>query len=319
MLWNTGKAGVDSALKFGGLFGKLDPALYRNRNLLKGMVVSFAGYDALNNQLAGHHMWDNPPGHELDLMIPLKNGDVIYLGFMPSFLAFARNTATGMLALTKGDLKTAGQKFGSLFSMPVKLASEVFSNRDYFGREIYQDYDTLAEKGKKAAKYIGLQINHPFIKETINQLTTDKPLYQSLSEAFELPLKFSSMSKIHKQEFYEAVRKQEAERSRERDKIKVLYERLKQLNSEGKKDELEKLFSDSIKTQEQYDIYKGIMTADKFSKTVDAEIKMYPLIKQIKSLYDQGKGEDGERLFRENITTDEQFKIYQAAKKKLGW
>lgn len=204
-----------------------DPAYSKNRKLFVGMVATYGMYNYLNKQLTGHYMWENAPGKELDLEIPVpknmvgklgfKEGDKIYLGFMPSFLSFARNMVGGATALAKGDTETAGQKFGGLFSMPIKLLSEVGSNKDYFGREIYGKYDPIDVKAKKIAEYAGVQNNHPYIAFVYNQLKNSDiekkaaelrsqgkeeealklekgitPLYESISKATEMPLKFSS-------------------------------------------------------------------------------------------------------------------------------
>jgi hypothetical protein len=120
-------------------------------------------------------MWENEPGKEFDLKIPLPNGDYTYIAFHPSILAFPRNMLSGGIALFKGDMKLAGQKFGSLFSMGLKLTAEILSNKDYFGNDIYKEDDSITEKAKKIAYYAGLNYTHPYIGETvklINKKTT---------------------------------------------------------------------------------------------------------------------------------------------------
>lgn len=315
---NNGRAGVDFVQALGGFRKPLDLTLGKNRQLLLGMVLTYAGYNAANYKLAGHYMWDNPPGKEFALQIPLENGDIVYTEFMPSYLSFARNMASGAIGLVKGDFNTAGQKFGSLFSAPIKLVSEVTSNRDYFGRPIYKDTDSGGIKLKKIAEYIGLQVNHPFVREVYRQIATDKPAYQSVSEALELPFKFSSWEKTDKQDYYSALDAQSKKRAQATEPIKKAYEQMLKLDAEGKKEEADQLFKDTVKTKEQYQIYKSLKAADKRADTVDKQAQMLRFIKKLQELDAQGKSDESDKLFKSTITNEADYKIYQATKKKLN-
>ena len=181
-----------------------NPAFYKNRRLMAGMVVGYGIYDAINYELNGHHMWENPRGKVTELMIPTKDG-ATYIGFMPSFLAFARNMFEGGIATTKGDFDTATQKFGSVFSMPAKTLAEVISNKDYFGREIYLESDSNTERLKKIAGHIGTSVNHPFVAQSYELAKGEKPVYQALSEMAEMPLKFQSQKTIDNSGFYSGL------------------------------------------------------------------------------------------------------------------
>jgi hypothetical protein len=263
-------------------------------------------------------MWDNPPGKEFALQIPRDNGDIVYFEFMPSFLAFGRNMASIPLALAKGDTQTAGQKFGSLFSMPVKLTTEMLSNRDYFGRPIYKDTDTGSTKLKRIGEYAGLQVMHPYIRELYKQITSGKPLYQSISEAIELPFKFSSWDKVKQQQYFDAMDNQAMKRARAKEEIKKIYDQTKELDAEGKKEEADKFFRENIKTKEQYDIYKSLKASDKRARTVASQAAMLQFIKELKDLDAAGRGDEADRLFKETIKDKKQYDLYNTTKKKLG-
>ena len=197
-LKNTAKAGLEFGYKLGGTKAPLDPAFTKNRKLLAGMIITYGIYNAVNYALNGDFMWNNPENRKFALQIPRKGGELIYVEFMPSFLAFARNIISGGINLATGDVKGATQKLGSLFSMPVKTSTEIIANKDYFGNEIYKDEDSALVKAGKIAKYVGLAVNHPYIKEIINQIGDKKPLYQSTAMALELPVKFGSVQKVSK-------------------------------------------------------------------------------------------------------------------------
>jgi soluble cytochrome b562 len=294
-----------------------NPAFRKNRNLLAGMILTYAGYNALNKKLTGHYMWDNPDGKEFDLMIPTKFGnnqdDVIYTSFMPSFLSFARNMGSGAIAIAKGDTATAKQKFGSVFSMPIKLASELWANKDYFGREIYNENDSRATKLKKMAQYTGLQINHPFIRETYRQITTDKPLYQSMSEALELPVKFSSYTKIEKQQFYEAIEKQKIKTAQEKTKFKPTYDNINSLIEQGNIDEAQNLL-DNL-SDEDYKKYKSFANSDKQRANINEELKIYDRFNEIQQLISSNDTETAQEIV--DGFTDEEYAAYVRLKNKI--
>lgn len=313
-LANTGKSGIEFVRLIGGLRGKLDPAYKKNRKLLAGMIVTYAAYNALNKELNGNYMWDNPDNRKFALQIPRENGELIYVEFMPSFLAFARNLASGAINLASGDIKGAQQKFGSLFSMPVKITTEILANRDYFGNAIYKDTDRSIVKALKIAKYTGLQVNHPYVKEIINQLGDKKPLYQSVITALELPLKFSTKEKVAKQEFYKELDKVSAEKAKDREKMMVVYEDVQKLIAEEKLEEAQRIV-DNL-SEEDYEIYKGFITAAKRKATIDAQIAMYDTVKKIRQLKAEGREEEGLEII--NNMTDEEYEIYVGAAKKLN-
>ena len=228
-LTNTGKAGVDFVKNIGGLRGALNPALSKNRKLLAGMIVTYGLYNAINYKLNGNFMWDNPTNRKFALQIPRKNGELVYLEFMPSFLAFARNMIQGTISLGTGDFSNATQKLGSVFSIPVKTTTEVVANKDYFGNEIYKETDSGLEKSLKIAKYVGLAVNHPYVKEVINQIQDKKPLHQSVVAGLELPLKFSSVDKVKTQNVYDIITKQKAKSEELKSEAQKLLEDLKKL------------------------------------------------------------------------------------------
>lgn len=306
-LLNTGRS-VTTQIK--------NPAFYRNRQLLAGMLLTYAGYNALNKKLNGNYMWENEKGKEFALKIPRSNGEVIYIEFMPSFLAFARSMGSGLLATARGDLNTAGQKFGSVFSMPVKMTTDIITNSDYFGRPIYKDTDTGSTKALKIAGYAGLQVNHPYIKEVLKQsgiknptakailnVPDEKPpLYQTLSNMFELPFKFTTQQKIADAEFYDALDKQKITRARETEAVVPKYEEIQALIKEGKEPEAQEKL-DAL-TDEEYAIYKNIRAADKRKLTIEAKRKLLPTYNEVQKLRQSGN-EDAAMEIVNNMTDDE--------------
>lgn len=240
-----------------------DESFSQNRSLLAGMILSFGAYDYYNYKMNGKHLWDNPTGHEGELMVKKDDGTVIYVPFMPSQTAFFRNMASAGIALGKGQFDVAVQKAGQNFAMGLKTASEVISNRDYFGNQIYDPDEPSKDKLKDIGMYVGLNLNHPFVKGLWNLYIGQKaeeqsvyPAYQKIQELEKIGDRegakriIDSLSKDDKDAYYE-IKKQ---------KIKPLYQIL------AESTELPLKFSTvgKIKTQEYFE------NMDKLSKSIKA-------------------------------------------------
>jgi len=319
-LFNTGKSGWE-VLRYIGTAGgkKIDPGLSRNIRLLVGMILTYGIYNVINKQQTGHYMWDNPTGRNFALGIPRDNGEIIYVEFMPSYLAFARNMATGAIATGKGDFSMATQKFGTVFSMPVKLISELVSKSDYFGNPIYEETDTGLEKIHKMAAYAGLSVNHPYIKEAVSYLPDSaekfitgknkdpKPLYQSLVVALELPLKFSTKDKESTSAFHDALDAKTKENATIKKKYVDLYEKNKKLDAAGKSAEADANYK--ALTKEEKVIYKEIVSNEKSRATVKREGELYDLVVSAKKLDAEGKSNEADALY--NNLSKEDKRIYK--------
>ncbi len=308
----NGETGEKGGFKKGPLF---DSKFKFNRRLLAGMIIMLGVYDLLNKKLNGHHLWQNPKGHEFDVRIPLPNGQVGYVPFMPGFLSLPRAIWSGGSALAQGDINLAVQKFGSSFSMVVKTSFEVLSNRNYFGNPIYKDTDSRKEKMVKVAKYIGLEFNHPYVAELVNQLTADepKPLYQSIVTATEMPLKFSTEKKEATSKFYDAIDKKAQERANMTDEIRPTYEKIQELKAAGNIREAQEMH-DKL-TPEEKELYKNMKTSDKRNTTLSTEVQIYNEFTKIQTLKSEGKIEEANKIY--SAFTPAEKHAYQLLKNKL--
>jgi hypothetical protein len=196
--------------------GLLDPTYRKNRHFLIGSAMMFAAYQAFNKQLTGHYMWENPPGKELDLMVPGDDGENFFVSFLPSIAAFPRMMATGTYALARGDIPTATQKFGGLFSMPVKAASEVASNRDFANRPIMQEGAPFlsAGGGGKIAAHLGYNyMSHPYISEAIKYGSGQTTGIRAILSALEVPVRAGNDQQIERTTNWERLNELEAKKN----------------------------------------------------------------------------------------------------------
>ncbi len=310
---NTGKSIVPK--KFGGQWK--NKAFNVNKKFFVGIIISYVLYNLLNKIFTGKYMFQNEPGKEFDLKIPYGNGKFVYVAWLPSILAFTRNMISGGIALSKFDLSTATQKFGSLFSMLIKATSEIISNKDHFGRAIYKDTDTAATKIGKIAAYLGLNYNHPYV-QSVYEMTTqggNEDLFQTLSRAFELPFKFGSQSSINSSAFYNAMNANKTPHARDVERIQPIYEKAQQLLQDGKSDDAQAMV-DGLSASD-YEIYKSIRTAAKAKATVKAEAQMADTVNRVRDLIAAGKQDEAQAIV--DSMSDEDYRIYTMAKKRMGY
>lgn len=297
-----------------------NPIYYKNRRLVVGMTLTYAMYNAINKELNGNYMWENEPGKEFALKMPYGNGQFVYLEFMPSFLSFARSLASGFINLATGNTDVATQKLGSVFSMPIKTTTDIISNSDYFDRPIYKESDEGIVKARKIAKYAGLSTAHPYIKEVLKQIDEKNkvPLWQSLSIAMELPLKYSDQQKINTAKYYENLNnfnKQNAQiKDRNQKEFQPTFDKVQKLKEEGKIEEA-KAIVDALSDYE-YDFYKTMLKSVKAKETNTKKVEILPLYEQVQQLKDQGRIEEASEIV--DSLSEEDYKAYSSLKKSFS-
>jgi hypothetical protein len=192
----------------------LNPATYGdksfslNRRLAVGMGVTYMLYDQLNKQTTGHGIADNPEGKDLSLAIPYGGKDskgnqkVVYIPFMPSFMTLPRAGVAAVQGALKGDQRAVAAEGGKLLSMPVQTITQLATNKDYFGRPIYNDAEsaiashTEADSGLTALKKQGVVCSwtSPAWPSTSGPTSAlqGKPGEQSAATALEVPVRFGT-------------------------------------------------------------------------------------------------------------------------------
>ena len=231
VLWNSVKGTMDFK----------NPAYTLNRGLIVGAAMTYVLYDQLNYHNVGHHLWENPPGREFALGIKLPDGNVAYLDILPSVLTVPRNLGSAAIALAHGDIKTATHKVGTLFSIPIQLVTNIFTNKDYFGRPIYDDADTATTKAKKISIYaIGQSGGNAYFTEPYKYFSGEQPLYETAARMLEAPVKFSSA------------------RTEEWNNVQLIYNSNQKLKANGDSKQADEIYGKLTASQKKtYDILKS--------------------------------------------------------------
>ena len=254
-----------------------NPAYKLNRRLLAGATITYLAYNLANKQLTGHYMYENDPGHEFGLQVPYGDGKYAYVDYMPSILSTPKNIVSGTIAVAKGDVATAGQKFSSLGSMPVQLAANVMTNKDYFGKPIWDVNASTAEQIKSIASYVGLSYNHPYVQAIYKSLFAPDgkradPL-QTATTILELPLKFGNQTTIDKNKYFQALTDKQKEISSAKIPVQELYDNLQTMKANGQAAEADKIYF--ALPDDQKKLYKDIKSADKSAATKQSKLDFY--------------------------------------------
>lgn len=247
-----------------------NPKYSVGRDALVGLFLMYGLYNALNYKMNGHAMWDNEPGKKFSLRFPTASGGAVYIDYMPSMMTIPRNIVGGAWDLATGKWSNAAQEFGSMFSMPIKTVTEILANSDYFGRQIYNPLDSAAQKSLRIAQYVGLQFNHPFIREIVNQIEGKNPLIQSITAAFAIPIKYASLAQLQKGAYYTAQQEQKQQSFNTKQEVKPIYDQIQQLKVAGELSKATDLFNKL--TSEQRKEYKSINTSEKISRKTQSKI-----------------------------------------------
>lgn len=172
-------------------------------------IATYVGMDQANLAINGVHMKDNPKGKEDKLLIPLGNGKTVGVPFLSSIATVPRAMYRGGKALIQGDIKGAtNELFKSNLSAGLKPLVEVAANENYFGEEIYDDYDTSGQKWGKIANYLlnpaTGAYGHPYIREGVKFAQGKQGGLETISKATEMPLRWYKTSSIENAGFWEA-------------------------------------------------------------------------------------------------------------------
>jgi hypothetical protein len=311
-LWNSGRSIVDPRTW-------KDASYAQSRSLALGMALTFGMYDGVNYAINGQHVWENEKFRKFAVRIPMPNGQIMYVDFMPGFLSMPRNIFAAGEALVGGDIAGAAKKGATNLSIPIQVMSQILGNEDYFGNPIYNETDSASQKVKKWASYLGLQSSHPYFTLVREQFELagfgtakdeQPPLLESLTKALEFPVKWSNVDKVSRNNFYDAIDKKAKESKKLRGSIQEDYEKIKSLAQSGDKEAAQKIL-DTF-TPEEKEAYRQIKASDKQLKTNKTKSELFDRSMEIADLVRAGNKEKAQELY--DKFTDEEKKAFRLLK-----
>ncbi len=115
--------------------------------------------------------------------------------------------------------------------------------------------------------------------------------------------------------FASDVSKAKTVRAEEIKSMKSVYEKVQRLKSSGEIEKAQAII-DKL-TDAEYTTYKKVASTEKSKITKEGEIRLYPIVKQVQKLKAENKIEEAQKIV-EGLS-DSDYKLYQLAKKKLGY
>lgn len=103
----------------------------------KNIVASYMAANAVNIATSGHAMWDNPPGHTIDIQVGMSGDRVRYVRPFGTAADFLRLPADTLIATFKDQDIGQGFKIAkNRLSMPFSSSISLLTNTDDFGKPI---------------------------------------------------------------------------------------------------------------------------------------------------------------------------------------
>jgi hypothetical protein len=192
---------LESNVRLGSGLAKtmLDPKNPKGRKyaiLARGAIGSYIAADVVNHALSGHHMWENAPGHALDIQAG-KSGDkdrwVRPFGTAADFLRLPFDIAASAMG---GDLGQGARVIKNRASIPAGVIGNILWNEDDFGRPITgRDVYGRSLPVKKQIGGIASELSDlvapPYARSVIDYSTGRSNTEQAGVGAIELPLRYS--------------------------------------------------------------------------------------------------------------------------------
>lgn len=188
-----------------GKWNALKPEYRDNAKFMAAAALTYAGYDILNHELNGTHLWENPDGKKDKLLIPnaTSDGKTIGVPFLPSIGTVPRNAGMGLYNLATGNFGEAGKNATSFLSMPVRTAGELLTNENYFGAPIVKKDASAPERLTQGVSHVAKSTLQPWLREGLNVAGQGLPdgvkdalgikkkgALETASNALEAPLRF---------------------------------------------------------------------------------------------------------------------------------
>lgn len=202
--------------------GIKDPAGFKNRDFITGLLLSYLLYNIVNKKTTGHYMFENDPNDKFNVVLPIpevigahlsgyKKGDTFKFPLLPSLSYAIRAIVGAMGDFGSGDFTAGTSSSLGLASIPVQTILQGFFNQNYFGSPIYKNSDSAAVKVQKLMANTVSNVSPAPARAAISLLESKTPLYQALYNAAFLPGTFSTAVKDQNSELYNLLDQQSSD------------------------------------------------------------------------------------------------------------
>lgn len=186
-----------------------------NTRFVAGAIATYFAFDKLNEHFTGKHLSENPSGTEDKLLIPMSEitgnpNDTAVLG-----IPYLSSLATVPRALYGMAKHTAEMDFPQVLndakgftSTLTKTPLDIATNQNFFGQQIYNPEESKNKQLKDMGVYAFGNLSHPYVRALSEAGAIpfidkkDQPLYQTLSKAAEIPVRFYTQKGLQGREYY---------------------------------------------------------------------------------------------------------------------
>jgi lambda repressor-like predicted transcriptional regulator len=165
-----------------------NPTFNENRKYLAGLATVYVLTNLLNKKISGRWCWQNKPGNEFSLEVPTGGGRSIFIPIGSSILTMPRRAIGMANATLHGDIPEAFKQASGFASFPIQTATELATNKTFYGGEIVNQDDSAGQKIWKSGKYL-LEEAIPYGGDVIAWAEGRKNLPEALMGMAELPIR----------------------------------------------------------------------------------------------------------------------------------
>jgi hypothetical protein len=162
----------------------------------KNIIASYVAANVANTATTGHPMWDNAPGHTLDVQIGNSGKQIRWLRPFGTAADFIRLPIDEFTATAKGDLGQAFQIAKNRLSLPARSGVDLLSNQNRFSKRIYgkDDYGNKIPIKNQALGMID-ELTSPFtpqyVRNPIDYAAGNLNAEQAIVGSLEGPFRYS--------------------------------------------------------------------------------------------------------------------------------
>ena len=172
------------------------PAGKQYRKLAAQTIGAYIAADVINYAVNEKHMWENDPGHALDVHIGESDGKQRYIRPFGTAADFARLPFDMVASTLQGNLGQPFQILKNRLSIPASTSANLLMNQNRFGRpifgkDVYGNQIPWKQQVMGAATEVSNAFTPPYVRAIKDRLTEQIGNEEAVLGGFEMPFRYS--------------------------------------------------------------------------------------------------------------------------------
>ena len=165
--------------------------------IAKNLTAAYAAANVANYAMSGKMMWENDPGHALDVYTGQADGKDMYFRPFGTAADFARLPVDMVSSAYKKDLGQGFQILRNRMSLPGSSAVNLLTQRNRFGRKIFGRDDfgrdiPVSKQIMSGIGEVGDLVTPPYAQSVIRSATGDIGPVEAITGGIESPVRFAN-------------------------------------------------------------------------------------------------------------------------------